>query len=113
MFIKTSDERNEKRIAELKESEKKQKDLIKQVKKEQKSTISKMKKSCQTKTKKHNKEMVKLREKTLKLKLEKEELVACEDLVDVKIKHSQREIQRHEDNLSTIQEKIAQLRDKI
>lgn len=46
-----SNNRNEQRIAELKESEKKQKDLIKQVKNEHKSTISKMKKSCQTKTK--------------------------------------------------------------
>lgn len=65
------------------------------------------------KNKKHNKEMEKLREKTLKLKLEKEELVKCEQLVEVKIKHSQREIERHEDNLYTIQEKLAQLRDKI
>jgi len=106
-----SNQRNEQRIAELKESEKKQKDLIKQVKKEHKSTISKLKKSCQTKTKKHNKEMAKLREKTLKLKLEKEELVECEALVNVKIKHSKREIERHEYNLFTIQEKISKLRD--
>jgi len=55
--------------------------------------------------------MAKLREKTLKLKLEKEELVGGEALVTVHIKHSQREIQRHEDNLYTIQEKTAQLRD--
>ena len=106
-----SNNRNEERIAELKELEKKQKDLIKQIKKEHKCTISKMKKSCQTKTKKHNEEMAKLREKTLKLKLEKEELVKCEDLVNVKIKHSQQEIERHEDNLYTIQEKISKLRD--
>jgi hypothetical protein len=107
----TNEQRVAKRIAELKESEKKQKDLIKQVKKEHKSTISKLKRSCQTKTKKHNKEMVKLREKTLKLKLEKEDLVGCEDLLNVKIKHSKREIERHENNLYTIQEKIAQLMD--
>lgn len=102
---------NKEKLAELKESEKKQKDLIKQVKKEHKSTISKMKKSCQTKTKKHNKEMAKLREKTLKLKLEKEELVTCEQLVEAQIKHSRQEIERHEDNLYKIQEKISKLRD--
>jgi hypothetical protein len=106
-----SEERNKQRIAELKESEKKQKDLIKQVKKENKSTISKLKKTCQTKTKKHNKEMAKLREKTLKLKLEKEELVECEALVKIKIHHFERAIGRHTDSLREIQEKIAQLRD--
>jgi hypothetical protein len=106
-----SNQLNEQRIAELKEQEKKQKDLVKQLKKDHKSTISKMKKSCQTKTKKHNKEMAKLREKTLKLKLEKEELVECEDLVNVKIKHSKREIEKREYDLFIIQEKISKLRD--
>lgn len=85
--------------------------MIKQVKKEHKSTISKLKKSCQTKTKKTQQRDGKTKRKTLKLKLEKEELVGCEDLVNVKIKHSQRKIQRHEDNLYTIQEKISKLRD--
>ena len=72
-----------------------------------------MKKSCQTKTKKHNKEMEKLKEKTLKLKLEKEELVSCEKLVEVKIKHFERAMDRHTDNLREIQEKIDQLKDNI
>jgi len=106
-----SNQRNEQRIAELKESEKRKKDLIKQVKKEHTSTISKLKRSCQTKTKKHNKEMAKLSEKTLKLKLEKEQLVECENLVKIKIHHFERAIERHTDGLREIQEKIAQLRD--
>ena len=106
-----SNERNKEKLAKLKEQEKDKKNHIKQLKKEQKSTISKMKKSCQTKTKKHNKEMAKLREKTLKLKLEKEELVECEDLVNVKIKHSQKEIDRREHDLYDIQEKISKLMD--
>jgi Mg2+ and Co2+ transporter CorA len=55
--------------------------------------------------------MVKLREKTLKLKLEKEELVTCEDLVKVKLHHFQKAIERHEDELYEIQENIAKLRD--
>ena len=108
-----SNNRNEQRIAELKESEKNQNDLIKKVKNEHKSTISKMKKSCQTKTKKHNKEMEKLKEKTLKLKLEKEQLVMCEQLVEVKIKHSHRKIDRLGRDLEETQKKLAQLRDKI
>jgi hypothetical protein len=47
----------------------------------------------------------------LKLKLEKEELVECEDLVNVKIKHSKREIEKREYDLFIIQEKISKLRD--
>jgi len=108
-----SNQRNEQRIAELKEKEKKQNDMIKQAKKEHKSTISKLKKSCQTKTKKHNKEMAKLEEKTLKLKLEKGELAECEKNVEVKIKHFERAMDRHTHNLREIQEKIAQLKDNM
>jgi len=90
------------KMAKLKEQKKTQKKFITGLKKEHKSTISKMKKSCQTRTKKYNKDRKKLIDITFDLKQDKKELEACERNIESAIDRSKREVDEHERDLDII-----------